>query len=160
MKQTKLNHYVPQFATRPWLLGGDHFIQLSLGNGTVESARAAPKIFGGEHRLYSQVIEDSFADIEGRMAPLQRKLARGEQLSVDERHGWAMWLLASYLRTPQAILRSAEVNQVVGPFRGDLFHSWLEADARLPVRLVSQGENRSDLTARVRLAACFRVCFL
>ncbi len=80
-----------------------------------------PKSFGSEENLYSQAIEDAFGDIEHRIAPIQRKLERGETLSTDQRNGWAMWLLASYLRTPLAILHSANANQAVGPFRGDFF---------------------------------------
>jgi len=119
--QTMRNHFVPQFATRPWLLGDDHFVRLSVSNGAVQAVRAGPKSFGSEEDLYHQVIEDAFGDIEHRIAPIHRKLERGEALSQVERNGWAMWLLASYLRTPLAILYSAEANEAVGAFRGDLF---------------------------------------
>jgi hypothetical protein len=120
-RQTIRNHFVPQFATRPWLLRGAYFIRLSASDGAVEAVRSGPKSFGSEENLYSQAIEDAFGDIEYRMAPIQRKLERGEALSPDQRNGWAMWLLVSYLRTPLAILHSANANQAVGLFRGDFF---------------------------------------
>ena len=46
-----------------------------------------PKSFGSEENLYSQAIEDAFGDIEHRIAPIQRKLERGETLSTDQRNG-------------------------------------------------------------------------
>jgi hypothetical protein len=128
MKQTNLNHWVPQFTSRPWLLGRDHFIRLSLSDASVVADRVGPKNFGSEANLYSQEVEDSFSYIEAKLSAIQRRLGAGDRLSEDERNAWAMWLLASYLRTPQALLNNAEANQVTGTFHGEIVPtgcSWL-----------------------------------
>lgn len=84
---------------------------------------AGPKNWGGEEHLYSQDVEDAFEQIETRIAHLQRKLESGNSPTDDERYGWAMWLLASYLRTPAAFLCSAEVSSFMDGFTGDLFRT-------------------------------------
>src|SRR5262245_50631772 len=89
----------------------------------VQATPAGPKNWGGEENLYSQDVEDAFEKIENRLAHLQRKLESGSRPSDDERYAWAMWLLASYLRTPAAFLCSAEVSAYMRGFIGDLFHT-------------------------------------
>lgn len=122
-KQTSLNHFVARFTSRPWLLGTNQFYKLSTDKTTVHAAAAGPRSWGGEEKLYSQDVEDAFEKIENKMAHVQRKLESCSRPTDDERYGWAMWLLATYLRTPAAFLRSAEVSASMRGFTGDLFHT-------------------------------------
>jgi hypothetical protein len=130
-KQTNLNHFVARFTSHPWLLGTNQFFKLSIDKTTVRATPAGPKSWGGEENLYSQDVEDAFEQMETRLAYLQRKLEHGSSPSDDERYGWAMWLLASYLRTPAAFLCSAEVSACMRGLTGDLFRTsygcWLVA---------------------------------
>ncbi|HWN93438.1 MAG TPA: DUF4238 domain-containing protein [Methylomirabilota bacterium] len=122
-KQTNLNHFVARFTSRPWLLGTNQFYKLSTDKTGVQATAAGPRNWGGEENLYSQDVEDAFEKIENKLAHLQRKLESGSRPTDDERCGWAMWLLASYLRTPAAFLCSAEVSASMRGFTGDLFHT-------------------------------------
>jgi hypothetical protein len=122
-KQTSLNHFVARFTSRPWLLGTNQFYKLTTDKNTVQATPSGPKNWGGEENLYSQDVEDAFEQIETRLAHLQRKLEQGSRPNDDERYGWAMWLLASYLRTPAAFLSSAEVSARICGFTGDLFRT-------------------------------------
>ena len=122
-KQTSLNHFVAQFTSRPWLLGTNQFYKLTTDKKTTRATPCGPRNWGSEENLYSQDVEDAFAQIETRLAHLQRKLERGSRPDNDERYGWAMWLLASYLRTPAAFLCSAEVSARTRGFTGDFFHT-------------------------------------
>ena len=122
-KQTNVNHFVARFTSRPWLLGTNQFYKLSTNRTTVQATPSGPKNWGGEENLYSQDVEDAFEKIETRLAHLQRKVESGPCPSEDERYGWAMWLLASYLRTPAAFLRSAGVSACLRGFTGDLFRT-------------------------------------
>lgn len=123
LKQTKLNHFVSRFTSRPWLMGTSQFYKLWADKSGVRATAAGPKSWGAEEYLYTQDVEDAFQDIETRIARLQGKLQSGCCLNQDERYGWAMWLLASYLRTPTAFLCSAEVGTTMNGFMGDLFRA-------------------------------------
>jgi hypothetical protein len=120
LKQTNLNHFVARFTSRPWLLGSTQFYKLSTGKTAVQATPAGPRNWGGEENLYSKDVEDAFEKIEDKLARLQRKLEGGSSPTDDERYGWAMWLLASYLRTPAAFLCSAEVSASMCGFTGNL----------------------------------------
>src|SRR5262245_5925502 len=96
-KQTKFNHFVARFTSRPWLMGTNQFYKLWTDKSGVQAEPAGPGNWGGEDHLYSQDVEDAFERIETRVANLQRKLERGSCPNDDERYAWAMWLLASYL---------------------------------------------------------------
>jgi hypothetical protein len=122
-KQTNLNHFVSRFTSRAWLMGTNQFFKLFRDKSSVSATAAGPKNWGGEERLYSQDVEDAFEQIESRIAHLQKKLENGSTLTDDERHGWAMWLLASYLRTPTAFLCSAEVGAAMRGFSADIFRT-------------------------------------
>ena len=98
----------------------DHFYRLSKNKAGVQLARVGPKNWGSEEGLYSQEVEDAFGKIESKLARLHQKLESGSNLSDDERYGWAMWLLASYLRTPGAFLCSGEVGTMMKGFEADL----------------------------------------
>jgi hypothetical protein len=104
-------------------MGTNQFYKLFMDKSGVQAESAGPKNWGREKHLYSQDVEDAFEQIETRLAHLQRKLESGSQPTDDERHGWAMWLLASYLRTPAAFLCSAEVSASMRGFTGDLFRT-------------------------------------
>lgn len=123
IKQTNLNHFVARFTSRPWLMGTNHFYELSIEKSLVRAMRAGPKNWGGEARLYSQHVEDAFEKIEVKLARFHEKLKSSSDLTADERYGWSMWLLASYLRTPAAFLSSAEMSELMNNFAGDLFQS-------------------------------------
>jgi hypothetical protein len=112
-KETNINHFVSQFTSRPWLMGTNYFCKLSKGKRGVKCAHVGPKSWGSERNLYSQEVEDAFAKIESKLAQLQKKLEHSHEVTVDERYAWAMWLLASYLRTPTAFLASAEANTMM-----------------------------------------------
>jgi hypothetical protein len=122
-KETNFNHFVARFTSRPWLMGTNQFYKLSVDKSGVQLQSAGPGNWGGEENLYSQDVEDAFEKIETRLAHLQWKLEDGVRPTDDERYGWAMWLLASYLRTPAAFLCSAEVNTSMRGFTGDLFRA-------------------------------------
>jgi hypothetical protein len=123
LKQTNFNHFVARFTSRPWLLGTNQFCMLTTVGTTVEARPAGPKNWGGEENLYSQDVENAFEKIESKLAQLQRKLECGSRPDDDERYAWAMWLLASYLRTPAAFLCSAEVSTSMLGFTGDIFRT-------------------------------------
>jgi len=122
-KETRFNHFVARFTSRPWLMGTNQFYKLSIGTSGVQAESAGPSNWGGENHLYSQDVEDAFEKIETRLALLQRKLENGPCPNEDERYGWSMWLLASYLRTPAAFLCSAQVSESMRGFSGDLFRA-------------------------------------
>ncbi len=122
-KQTNLNHFVSRFTSRPWLMGTTQFYKLWTDKATIQATPAVPKNWGSEEHLYSQDVEDAFGQIESRLASLQRKLESASPPTEEERYGWAMWLLASYLRTPAAFLCSAEVSASMQGFTGDLFRT-------------------------------------
>ena len=122
-KQTNLNHFVARFTSHPWLMGTNQFYKLSTDKARVQAIPAGPKSWGGEDNLYSQDVEDAFEHIESRLAYLQRKLENGSNPTDDERYGWAMWLLSSYLRIPAAFLCSAGVSASMRGFTGDLFRT-------------------------------------
>jgi Protein of unknown function (DUF4238) len=121
-QQTNINHFVSQFTSRPWLMGTNHFCKLSKDKAGVQCAPVGPKNWGSERNLYSQGVEDALANIESKLAHLQRKLECSSELTSDDRYAWTMWLLASYLRTPTAFLCSAEVSAVMNN-SADLFHA-------------------------------------
>jgi hypothetical protein len=104
-------------------MGTDRFYKLWTQQSAVQATRVGPGNWGSEERLYSQDVEDAFGKIETRLARLHTKLAYGSQLLEDERYGWAMWLLASYLRTPFAFICSAEVTATMNNVAEDLFRS-------------------------------------
>lgn len=104
-------------------MGTNQFWKLWTDKSGVRAEAAGPGNWGGEDHLYSQDVEDAFQKIETRVAHLQRKLERGSRPNDDERYGWAMWLLASYLRTPAAFLCSAQVSESMRGFSGDLFRA-------------------------------------
>jgi hypothetical protein len=104
-------------------MGTNQFYKLWTDKSGVRTTPAGPKNWGGEDHLYSQGVEDAFEQIETRLVRLQRKLESGSHPTDDERYGWAMWLLASYLRTPAAFLCSAEVSAITHIFTGDLFRT-------------------------------------
>ncbi len=85
-------------------MGKHHFYQLSTNKTVVCAKPAGPKSWGSEEHLSSQTVEDSFAKIESKLAQLHEKMKGETDLTMDERYGWSMWLLASYLRTPAAFL--------------------------------------------------------
>lgn len=123
LKLTSVNHYVSQFTSRPWLMGTDRFYKLWADDSGIRATSVGPRNWGSEEDLYSQNVEDAFAKIENRLAPLQRKLEGSSALTEDERYGWAMWLLASYLRTPSAFLSSAETKTKMNGRDTDLFQT-------------------------------------
>jgi Protein of unknown function (DUF4238) len=104
-------------------MGTDRFYKLSFQQSVVKATRAGPRNWGTEEHLYSQGVEDAFEKIETRLAQIHTKLEGESHLTEDERYGWAMWLLASYLRTPFAFLCSAEVSATMNNVAEDLFHS-------------------------------------
>jgi hypothetical protein len=104
-------------------MGTNQFWKLWNDKSGVQMESAGPSNWGGEKNLYSQDVEDAFEQIETRVAHLQRKLESGSCPTDDERYGWAMWLLASYLRTPAAFLCSAAVSASMRGFTGDLFRT-------------------------------------
>jgi hypothetical protein len=104
-------------------MGTSQFYKLWADKSGVRTTAAGPKSWGAEEYLYTQDVEDAFQDIETRIARLQGKLQSGCCPNQDERYGWAMWLLASYLRTPTAFLCSAEVGTTMNGFMGDLFRA-------------------------------------
>ncbi len=122
-KQTNLNHFVARFTSHPWLMGTNQFYKLSVDRSGVQAQSAGPGSWGGEENLYSQDVEDAFEKVETKLVHLQRKLENGVRPTDDERYGWAMWLLASYLRTPAAFLCSAQVSEAMRGFSGDLFRA-------------------------------------
>jgi Protein of unknown function (DUF4238) len=122
-KVTTYNHFVAKFTSRPWLMKTNQFYKLWTDNSNVQKETTGPGNWGGEDHLYSQAIEDAFGRIETKLADLQRKLESGSCPTDDERYGWAMWLLASYLRTPAAFLHSAQVSESMRGFSGDLFRA-------------------------------------
>ena len=101
----------------------NQFYKLWTDNSGFQAETAGPGNWGGEDHLYSQDVEDAFERIETRLAPLQRKLENAVRPTEDERYGWAMWLLASYLRTPAAFLSSAQASESMRGFSGDLFRA-------------------------------------
>jgi hypothetical protein len=123
LKQTNVNHYVSQFTSRPWLMGTDRFYKLWTDDSGVQATPSGSKNWGSEEHLYSQDVEEAFAKIETKLAALQRKLEGNSPLTDDERYGWAMWLLACYLRTPSAFLSSAEASAKMNSRDLDLFEA-------------------------------------
>lgn len=111
-------------------MGTNRFYKLWIEKATVQATPVGPKNWGSEEGLYSQDVEDALEKIETKLARLQRKFESGCDLSDDERYGWAMWLLASYLRTPAAFLCSAEVGTMMNGFAADLFSASYELLAR------------------------------
>lgn len=104
-------------------MGTNQFFKLFIEKSDIQAEPTGPKNWGREKHLYSQDVEDAFEQVETRLAHLQRTLEEGSHLTEDERNGWAMWLLASYLRTPPAFLCSADVSASMPGFMGDLFQS-------------------------------------
>lgn len=104
-------------------MGTNRFYKLWIDKNVVQATPVGPKNWGSEEQLYSQDVEDAFEKIEARLAHLHTKLEHGCDLDEDERYGWAMWLLASYLRTPAAFLSSAEVSGIMNNFASDLFQT-------------------------------------
>ena len=104
-------------------MGTNQFYKLSVDSSGVQAQPAGPGSWGGEKNLYSQDVEDAFEKVETKLVHLQRKLENGVRPTDDERYGWAMWLLASYLRTPAAFLCSAQVSEAMRGFSGDLFRA-------------------------------------
>lgn len=104
-------------------MGENHFYQLSLNKTVVRAKLAGPKSWGSEENFYSQTVEDAFAKIESKVAQLHEKIKCESDLTVDERYGWSMWLLASYLRTPSAFLSSAAMSEIMDKHVTDLFQT-------------------------------------
>jgi hypothetical protein len=129
-KETNLNHFVSRFTSHPWLMGTNKFYKLWINKTVVQATPVGPKNWGGEEGLYSQDVEDAFEKIETKLVKLHRKFESRSPFSEDERYGWAMWLLATYLRTPAAFLCSAEVGAKIDGFAKDLFTSSYELLAR------------------------------
>jgi hypothetical protein len=117
--RTVVNHFVAQFTSKPWLMGRNHFDRLSMTKSGVRATRVGPKNWGSERGLYSQNVEDAFGKIESKLAYFHRKLECEASLSSDERYGWSMWLLSSYLRTPSAFLCSAEASEIINDCSAD-----------------------------------------
>ena len=92
-------------------MGATSFYEVSLEKSRVRARRVGSSNWGREAHLYRQDVEDAFSRIEDKLARLQEKFASTSTPSADERCGFAMWLLASYLRTPEAFLASAEVGE-------------------------------------------------
>jgi hypothetical protein len=111
-------------------MGTNRFYKLWIEKATVQATSVGPKSWGSEEGLYSQEVEDAFEKIETKLARLYRKFESGSDLNDDERYGWAMWLLASYLRTPAAFLCSAEVGTMINGFTADLFSTSYEVLAK------------------------------
>lgn len=104
-------------------MGKNHFYQLSINKTVVRAKPVGPKSWGSEENLYSQTVEDAFAKIESKVAQLHEKMKCEPDLTVDERYGWSMWLLASYLRTPSAFLSSAAMSQIMDNHAQDILQT-------------------------------------
>lgn len=100
-KGTVINHYVPEFTTKPWANEtGKVQIVTRDRPGVIDERYGAPRSFGYEKLLYHQGLEDWFALLENAATVPYRKLISVGVLTPEDRYFWISFLIVQFLRTP------------------------------------------------------------
>lgn len=119
------HHYVPQFLLSQWCRDDGRLAVYSRKNNQLVTDWFSPKHTGFERNLYSisalpandqQWVERKIMseNVDGPASLVFQRLLNGElnQLNADERSAWVRFILAQWIRTPDAINSLREKSEI------------------------------------------------